>query len=120
MAGRRPHLLPPVAAATATWCAPALASIFPPAAAPLRIRTRAARGSRVVHVTFDDGPHPQATPAVLEILGSVTWKLPRWLDRRLPHFRIEGHGEPPLPPEEVFGDRDGQAGSERQTAEVGN
>jgi peptidoglycan/xylan/chitin deacetylase (PgdA/CDA1 family) len=69
MAGRRPHLLPPVAAATATWCAPALASIFPPAAAPLRIRTRAPRGSRAVHVTFDDGPHPQATPAVLEILA---------------------------------------------------
>jgi RND superfamily putative drug exporter len=29
-------------------------------------------------------------PAVLELLGAVTWKLPRWLDRRLPHFNIEG------------------------------
>ncbi len=30
-------------------------------------------------------------PAVLEILGPVTWALPDWLDRRLPRIRIEGH-----------------------------
>jgi RND superfamily putative drug exporter len=29
-------------------------------------------------------------PAVLELLGSATWRLPRWLDARLPHFNIEG------------------------------
>jgi putative drug exporter of the RND superfamily len=29
-------------------------------------------------------------PAVLELLGSTTWKLPRWLDARLPHINIEG------------------------------
>jgi putative drug exporter of the RND superfamily len=29
-------------------------------------------------------------PAVLEILGSLTWKLPRWIDTRLPHINIEG------------------------------
>ncbi len=29
-------------------------------------------------------------PAVLEILGAVTWKLPAWLDARLPHINIEG------------------------------
>jgi RND superfamily putative drug exporter len=29
-------------------------------------------------------------PAVLEILGPMTWKLPRWLDKRLPHINIEG------------------------------
>jgi RND superfamily putative drug exporter len=29
-------------------------------------------------------------PAVLELLGRATWKLPRWLDQRLPHFNIEG------------------------------
>jgi putative drug exporter of the RND superfamily len=29
-------------------------------------------------------------PAVLELLGAETWKLPRWLDARLPHFSIEG------------------------------
>ena len=31
-------------------------------------------------------------PAVLEILGPATWALPDWIDRRLPHIRIEGHG----------------------------
>jgi RND superfamily putative drug exporter len=29
-------------------------------------------------------------PAVLELLGPTTWRLPRWLDRRLPHINIEG------------------------------
>ncbi len=29
-------------------------------------------------------------PAVLELLGATTWKLPRWLDARLPHINIEG------------------------------
>jgi putative drug exporter of the RND superfamily len=29
-------------------------------------------------------------PAVLEMLGPWTWKLPRWLDRALPHINIEG------------------------------
>ena len=30
-------------------------------------------------------------PAVLELLGPLTWRLPRWLDARLPRIRIEGH-----------------------------
>jgi RND superfamily putative drug exporter len=30
-------------------------------------------------------------PAVLEVLGPLTWKLPRWLDARLPHINIEGN-----------------------------
>jgi putative drug exporter of the RND superfamily len=29
-------------------------------------------------------------PAVLELLGPWTWKLPKWLDQRLPHVNIEG------------------------------
>jgi RND superfamily putative drug exporter len=29
-------------------------------------------------------------PAVLELLGTVTWRLPRWIDERLPHINIEG------------------------------
>jgi putative drug exporter of the RND superfamily len=29
-------------------------------------------------------------PAVLELLGEWTWRFPRWLDARLPHFNIEG------------------------------
>jgi len=28
-------------------------------------------------------------PAVLNLLGPVTWKLPAWLDRLLPHFTVE-------------------------------
>ena len=28
-------------------------------------------------------------PAVLELLGRTTWRLPGWLDRRLPHLAIE-------------------------------
>jgi RND superfamily putative drug exporter len=31
-------------------------------------------------------------PAVLELLGPVTWKLPRWIEGRLPHINIEGSG----------------------------
>ncbi len=30
-------------------------------------------------------------PAVLELLGPVTWRLPKWLDVRLPQINIEGH-----------------------------
>jgi putative drug exporter of the RND superfamily len=29
-------------------------------------------------------------PAVLELLGPTTWKLPRWLDALIPHINIEG------------------------------
>jgi RND superfamily putative drug exporter len=29
-------------------------------------------------------------PAVLAILGERAWRLPRWLDRRLPHVDVEG------------------------------
>ena len=29
-------------------------------------------------------------PAVLELLGPWTWKLPKWIDDRLPHVNIEG------------------------------
>jgi putative drug exporter of the RND superfamily len=43
-------------------------------------------------------------PAVLELLGPTTWKLPQWLDSRLPHINIEGSSaratrQPPPPPE---------------------
>jgi len=30
-------------------------------------------------------------PGLLELLGRDTWRLPAWLDRRLPRIRIEGH-----------------------------
>jgi putative drug exporter of the RND superfamily len=36
-------------------------------------------------------------PATLELLGPVTWRLPRWLDARLPHVNIEGSAVRALP-----------------------
>jgi putative drug exporter of the RND superfamily len=36
-------------------------------------------------------------PAVLELLGPTTWRLPRWLDARLPHVNIEGSTARTLP-----------------------
>jgi RND superfamily putative drug exporter len=36
-------------------------------------------------------------PAVLELLGPTTWRLPRWLDSRLPHINIEGSTARALP-----------------------
>ncbi len=37
-------------------------------------------------------------PAVLELLGPMTWKLPGWLDSRLPHFNIEGSARAGIAP----------------------
>ena len=39
-------------------------------------------------------------PAVLELLGETTWRLPRWLDARLPHINIEGSSARARSPEE--------------------
>jgi RND superfamily putative drug exporter len=36
-------------------------------------------------------------PAVLELLGPLTWRLPRWLDALLPHINIEGATARALP-----------------------
>jgi RND superfamily putative drug exporter len=39
-------------------------------------------------------------PAVMLVMGSRTWWLPRWLDRLLPHINVEGgHPEPSSAPE---------------------
>ncbi len=57
-------------AALASWCAPAPAPIVPALGAPFGIRMR--RGeSRGISLTFDDGPHPQGTPAVLDVLAQA-------------------------------------------------
>jgi peptidoglycan/xylan/chitin deacetylase (PgdA/CDA1 family) len=69
MAASRRALLP-AAVVSAAWCAPTPAPACPPLAAALSINRRAALGAGAVHLTFDDGPHPQGTPAVLEILDS--------------------------------------------------
>ncbi|HZT92243.1 MAG TPA: polysaccharide deacetylase family protein [Gaiellaceae bacterium] len=50
-----------------TWFLPAPAAHLPALAARLRIDRRLDRP--VVALTFDDGPHPQGTPAVLEELA---------------------------------------------------
>jgi len=50
-------------------------------------------------------------PAVLQLLGRLTWKLPSWLDERLPELNIEGSSpahvaavlEEPREPEPVAG-----------------
>jgi RND superfamily putative drug exporter len=31
-------------------------------------------------------------PATMELLGDRNWWIPRWLDRILPNFDVEGHG----------------------------
>jgi len=38
-------------------------------------------------------------PAVLNIIGPVTWEIPGWLDRLLPHMNIEGTILPTRTPE---------------------
>ena len=53
-----------VGAAAATWSAPAAAPHAPALAAALRIARRV-DGAPGVALTFDDGPHPDGTPAVL-------------------------------------------------------
>jgi RND superfamily putative drug exporter len=55
-------------------------------------------------------------PAVLELLGPLTWKLPGWLDARLPHINIEGSAAraPDAPPDPSLGGE-----PERERAPVG-
>jgi len=50
----------------AGWSLPAFAPLSRPLAGALRIPRTITSG---VAVTFDDGPHPQGTPAVLEVLA---------------------------------------------------
>jgi peptidoglycan-N-acetylglucosamine deacetylase len=46
-----------------------LAPVVPRAAAALQIPRRLTRGAPGVAITFDDGPHPEGTPAVLDVLA---------------------------------------------------
>jgi RND superfamily putative drug exporter len=45
-------------------------------------------------------------PAVLELLGTVTWRLPAWLDKRLPRVNIEGSSTRELAQLEAIGVED--------------
>jgi len=40
-------------------------------------------------------------PAILELLGPLTWKLPPWLDARLPRINIEGSARAPSEPPDL-------------------
>jgi len=62
---RKPLLI--AAALGVAWASPAPAPIAPPIAQTLRLPRRTSDRSGVA-VTFDDGPHPRGTPAVLEAL----------------------------------------------------
>ncbi len=52
----------------AAWSLPALAPVLPGVAAALRVPRRHAHDA-AVRLTFDDGPHPQGTPAILDALA---------------------------------------------------
>lgn len=54
-------------AGAALWCGPGLAVHAPPVARALGVPLTLERGGGVA-LTFDDGPHPEGTPAVLEAL----------------------------------------------------
>jgi peptidoglycan/xylan/chitin deacetylase (PgdA/CDA1 family) len=53
-------------AGAAAWCGPGLAVHVPPMATALGVPLRLERDGVVL--TYDDGPHPEGTPAVLEAL----------------------------------------------------
>jgi peptidoglycan/xylan/chitin deacetylase (PgdA/CDA1 family) len=55
-----------IATGAAAWCLPAPAAHVPALARALGIEMTLPLA--VPHLTFDDGPHPQATPLVLELL----------------------------------------------------
>jgi peptidoglycan/xylan/chitin deacetylase (PgdA/CDA1 family) len=57
--------------ALAGYALPALAAAWPPLRRPLGIEDRTADG-RGYALTFDDGPHPLGTPAVLEVLARAS------------------------------------------------
>lgn len=66
----REVLLPAAGGAFTAYWLPALAAVFPRLRSPLGIRDHVASCDGVA-LTFDDGPHPQGTPAVLEALAGA-------------------------------------------------
>ncbi len=56
----------------AAWAAPAPAAHVPLLCDVLGIARRLDLGSGAVGLTFDDGPHPRGTPAVLEALAAAS------------------------------------------------
>jgi peptidoglycan-N-acetylglucosamine deacetylase len=58
------------AAGAVAWSAPALAPLAPTLCERLGVNRRLSAAAGTVHLTFDDGPHPHGTPAVLEALAA--------------------------------------------------
>jgi len=58
-------------AAAAAWSAPALAPLVPAVSRALGVPRTLPAGARGVALTFDDGPHPDGTPALLDLLGEA-------------------------------------------------
>jgi peptidoglycan-N-acetylglucosamine deacetylase len=61
-------------AGTAAWSLPALAPLVPSLCRSLGIPRTLPGEQPVVALTFDDGPHPEGTPAVLEALAAADAK----------------------------------------------
>jgi len=87
----------------AAWCAPALGPLVPAVARAMgtaRTLPAPAAADRVVALTFDDGPHPRGTPAVLELLREhdavatffVVGEQVRRTGGLLDEIRAAGHG----------------------------
>jgi peptidoglycan/xylan/chitin deacetylase (PgdA/CDA1 family) len=78
--------------AAAAWAAPASAPVAPAVARLFRIQRRLHDADGVA-LTFDDGPHPQGTPAVLEILersgAKATFFLVGEQVKRMPSLTAE-------------------------------
>jgi peptidoglycan-N-acetylglucosamine deacetylase len=65
-------LIPRLAlAAAAAWSAPALAPVVPQVSDAIGVPRRLPPGTEGVALTFDDGPHPEGTPALLDLLGEA-------------------------------------------------
>ena len=58
-------------AGAAAWSAPALAPIVPAVSDVIGVPRLLPAGARGVALTFDDGPHPEGTPALLDILAGA-------------------------------------------------
>jgi peptidoglycan/xylan/chitin deacetylase (PgdA/CDA1 family) len=59
------------AAGALGWCSPAAAPVVPAVAAAFRLQRRL-EPRRGIALTFDDGPHPHGTPAVLDLLAAAS------------------------------------------------
>ena len=59
-----------LAAGASAWSVPALAPVVPVLAAALGVPLRTMSADAVA-ITFDDGPHPHGTPAVLDLLAAA-------------------------------------------------